>query len=48
MPTNLEYSEGEKQGKRKNRRQASEAKRENQRRRGRARDKEPFFVGRTT
>ena len=39
MSTNLEFREGERQGKRESRRQASGAQREKERQRARARDK---------
>ena len=49
MSTNLEYRASERQGKRKSRRQASEAQREKGKLRHIVRDKtkETFFVGRT-
>ena len=48
MSTNLEYRAGEGQRKRESRRQTSEAQREKEQHGARARDKEPFIVGRTT
>ena len=48
MFTNLENRERERQRKRENRQQASQGQREKEKWRAKARDKEPFFVGRTT